>query len=81
MYVSPSSRLNSGPLGEFSVDVGNRTSIRMSYPEGTPLHWVDTDAHTVFVAVVYKGVDISWISAMINKVAVVSGVAVLFVES
>ncbi|XP_068451497.1 lactosylceramide alpha-2,3-sialyltransferase isoform X2 [Clinocottus analis] len=63
-------RLNSGPLGEFSVDVGNRTSIRMSYPEGTPLRWIDTDKHTLFVAVVYKGVDISWISAMINKLSV-----------
>ncbi|XP_042349748.1 lactosylceramide alpha-2,3-sialyltransferase [Plectropomus leopardus] len=60
-------RLNSGPLGEFSADVGNRTSIRMSYPEGTPLHWMDTDSHTLFVSVVYKSVDISWISAMINK--------------
>ncbi|XP_034546111.1 lactosylceramide alpha-2,3-sialyltransferase isoform X2 [Notolabrus celidotus] len=63
-------RLNSGPLGEFSVDVGNRTSIRMSYPEGTPLNWVDTDPHTLFAAVVYKGVDISWTSAMINKLTV-----------
>lgn len=63
-------RLNSGPLREFSVDVGNRTSIRMSYPEGTPLQWMDGDPHTLFVAVVYKGVDISWISAMINKLAV-----------
>ncbi|KAL6118103.1 st3gal5 [Pungitius sinensis] len=63
-------RLNSGPLGEFSVDVGNRTTIRMSYPEGTPLHWIDTDPHTLFVAVAYKGVDISWISAMINKLSV-----------
>ncbi|XP_053180199.1 lactosylceramide alpha-2,3-sialyltransferase [Scomber japonicus] len=60
-------RLNSGPLGEFSVDVGNRTSIRMSYPEGTPLQWVDTDPQTLFVAVVHKGGDISWTSAMINK--------------
>ncbi|CAK6969361.1 lactosylceramide alpha-2%2C3-sialyltransferase [Scomber scombrus] len=60
-------RLNSGPLGEFSVDVGNRTSIRMSYPEGTPLQWVDTDSQTLFVAVVHKGGDISWTSAMINK--------------
>ncbi|XP_027138151.1 lactosylceramide alpha-2,3-sialyltransferase isoform X2 [Larimichthys crocea] len=63
-------RLNSGPLGEFSVDVGNRTSIRMSYPEGTPHYWVDTDPHTLFVSVVYKSVDISWISAMIKKLAV-----------
>ncbi|XP_047209901.1 lactosylceramide alpha-2,3-sialyltransferase isoform X2 [Girardinichthys multiradiatus] len=63
-------RLNSGPLGEFSTDVGNRTSIRMSYPEGTPLHWADTDPHVVFVAVVYKTVDLSWISAMIKKLRV-----------
>ncbi|XP_034038235.1 lactosylceramide alpha-2,3-sialyltransferase isoform X2 [Thalassophryne amazonica] len=63
-------RLNSGPLGEYSADVGSRTSIRMSYPEGTPLHWVDVDPHTLFVAVVYKAVDISWISAMISKYTV-----------
>lgn len=54
------------------MDVGNRTSIRMSYPEGTPHYWVDTDPHTLFVSVVYKSVDISWISAMIKKLAVVS---------
>ncbi|XP_013884670.1 lactosylceramide alpha-2,3-sialyltransferase isoform X2 [Austrofundulus limnaeus] len=63
-------RLNSGPLQEFSVDVGNRTSVRMSYPEGTPLHWVDSDPHTVFVAVVYKRADLSWTSAMINRLSV-----------
>ncbi|XP_078480000.1 LOW QUALITY PROTEIN: lactosylceramide alpha-2,3-sialyltransferase-like, partial [Lampetra planeri] len=63
-------RLNSGPLESFSVDVGNRTSIRMSYPEGTPRHWIDTDTHALFVAVVYKSVDVSWMFAMINKLAV-----------
>ncbi|XP_077588760.1 lactosylceramide alpha-2,3-sialyltransferase [Stigmatopora nigra] len=63
-------RLNRGPLGEFIADVGNRTSIRMSYPEGTPFPWLDTDPATVFVAVVYKGVDVNWISTMINKLAV-----------
>ncbi|KAM9850166.1 lactosylceramide alpha-2,3-sialyltransferase isoform 1-T3 [Aulostomus maculatus] len=63
-------RLNSGPLGEFAFDVGNRTSIRMSYPEGTPLQWIDTDPNAVFVAVVYKAEDISWTSAMINRLAV-----------
>ncbi|KAA8589147.1 hypothetical protein FQN60_010492 [Etheostoma spectabile] len=77
-------RLNSGPLGQFSVDVGNRTTIRMSYPEGTPLRWIDTDPDTVFVAVVYKGVDISWISAMMNKLTVnvpTMGVAALDLAS
>ncbi|CAL8264334.1 unnamed protein product [Lota lota] len=60
-------RLNSGPLGKFSVDVGNRTSIRMSYPEGTPRQWADHDPQALFVAVVYKAVDLSWLSAMINR--------------
>nr|XP_020451129.1 lactosylceramide alpha-2,3-sialyltransferase isoform X2 [Monopterus albus] len=63
-------RLNSGPLEGFSVDVGNRTSIRMSYPEGTPHPWVDRDPHTLFVGVTYKRVDINWMSAMISKNAV-----------
>ncbi|XP_027864152.1 lactosylceramide alpha-2,3-sialyltransferase [Xiphophorus couchianus] len=63
-------RLNSGPLGKHTGDVGNRTSIRMSYPEGTPLRWADTDPHSVFVAVIYKGVDLSWISGMIRKLGV-----------
>uniref|UniRef100_A0A1A8Q721 Lactosylceramide alpha-2,3-sialyltransferase n=1 Tax=Nothobranchius pienaari TaxID=704102 RepID=A0A1A8Q721_9TELE len=63
-------RLNSGPLGDFSADVGNQTSIRMSYPEGTPLRWADMDPRVVFVAVAYKEVDLSWISAMINKLPV-----------
>lgn len=52
--------------------MGTRTSIRMSYPEGTPLRWADSDPDALFVAVVYKGVDISWTSAMINRISVVS---------
>lgn len=63
-------RLNSGPLGEFVADVGNRTSIRMSYPESTPLLWADPDPGSLFVAVVYKAVDLSWISAMMRKASV-----------
>lgn len=60
-------RLNSGPLGDFTGDVGSRTSLRMSYPEGTPLRWDDRDPDMLFVVLAHKGVDISWISAMINK--------------
>ncbi|XP_033829994.2 lactosylceramide alpha-2,3-sialyltransferase [Periophthalmus magnuspinnatus] len=63
-------RLNSGPLGEFVADVGNRTSIRMAYPESTPHLWADSDPRTLFVAVIYKAVDLNWVSAMIRKAAV-----------
>ncbi|XP_020357713.1 lactosylceramide alpha-2,3-sialyltransferase [Oncorhynchus kisutch] len=60
-------RLNSGPLRNYSKDVGNRTSIRMSYPEGSPKVWEDVDPELLFVAVVYKAVDFKWIRAMINR--------------
>ncbi|KAM9413945.1 lactosylceramide alpha-2,3-sialyltransferase isoform 2-T2 [Salvelinus alpinus] len=65
-------RLNSGPLRNYSKDVGNRTSIRMSYPEGSPKVWEDVDPELQFVAVVYKAVDFNWIRAMINRQRVVS---------
>uniref|UniRef100_A0A672K2J2 Lactosylceramide alpha-2,3-sialyltransferase n=1 Tax=Sinocyclocheilus grahami TaxID=75366 RepID=A0A672K2J2_SINGR len=60
-------RLNSGPVRGFSADVGNRTSIRMSYPEGSPKVWEDTDSDIRFVAVIYKSVDFHWLRAMITK--------------
>ncbi|XP_010896883.1 lactosylceramide alpha-2,3-sialyltransferase [Esox lucius] len=63
-------RLNSGPVRNYSKDVGNRTSIRMSYPEGSPMVWEDVDPDLEFVAVVYKAVDFKWISAMINRQSV-----------
>ncbi|XP_023655773.2 lactosylceramide alpha-2,3-sialyltransferase isoform X1 [Paramormyrops kingsleyae] len=60
-------RLNSGPMQGFCRDVGNRTSIRMSYPEGSPKKWEDPDPRLLFVAVVFKSVDFSWLKAMITK--------------
>ncbi|KAL0973947.1 hypothetical protein UPYG_G00213310 [Umbra pygmaea] len=60
-------RLNSGPLRNYSKDVGKRTSIRMSYPEGSPKLWEDVDPDLQFVAVVYKAVDFNWIRAMISR--------------
>uniref|UniRef100_A0A8C1HTZ2 Lactosylceramide alpha-2,3-sialyltransferase n=1 Tax=Cyprinus carpio carpio TaxID=630221 RepID=A0A8C1HTZ2_CYPCA len=63
-------RLNSGPVRGFSADVGNRTSIRMSYPEGSPKVWEDMDSDLRFVAVIYKPVDFHWLRAMITKTSV-----------
>ncbi|XP_050984048.1 lactosylceramide alpha-2,3-sialyltransferase isoform X2 [Labeo rohita] len=63
-------RLNSGPVRGFSADVGSRTSIRMSYPEGSPKVWDDTDSDLRFVAVIYKSIDFHWLRAMITKMSV-----------
>lgn len=59
-------RLNSGPVRDFSRDVGNRTTIRMSYPEGSPKIWEDVDPQLQFVAVIYKAVDFNWLHAMLS---------------
>ncbi|XP_043112941.1 lactosylceramide alpha-2,3-sialyltransferase isoform X2 [Puntigrus tetrazona] len=63
-------RLNSGPVRAFSADVGNRTSFRMSYPEGSPKVWDDMDSDLRFVAVIYKSVDFHWLRAMITRTSV-----------
>ncbi|KAK3564402.1 hypothetical protein QTP86_017291 [Hemibagrus guttatus] len=63
-------RLNSGPVRDFSRDVGNRTTIRMSYPEGSPKIWEDVDPQLWFVAVIYKSVDFNWLHAVISRTTV-----------
>ncbi|XP_062855957.1 lactosylceramide alpha-2,3-sialyltransferase [Trichomycterus rosablanca] len=60
-------RLNSGPIREFSKDVGNRTTIRMSYPEGSPKTLEDVDPLLKFVVVIHKSVDFNWLQAMITR--------------
>lgn len=69
---SPFCRLNSGPVRDFSRDVGNRTTIRMSYPEGSPKIWEDVDPQLQFVAVIYKAVDFNWLHAMLSGTTIVS---------
>ncbi|XP_072898323.1 lactosylceramide alpha-2,3-sialyltransferase-like isoform X3 [Hemitrygon akajei] len=60
-------RLNNAPIQGFAHDVGNKTTIRMSYPEGAPKSPLEYDPYMLFVAVMYKGVDFSWLKAMIKK--------------
>lgn len=74
-------RLNSGPVKDFSRDVGNRTTIRMSYPEGSPKVWEDMDPQLKFVAVIYKAVDFNWLHAMISRTQVVSSIRSCFTLS
>uniref|UniRef100_A0A8B9GXP4 Lactosylceramide alpha-2,3-sialyltransferase n=1 Tax=Astyanax mexicanus TaxID=7994 RepID=A0A8B9GXP4_ASTMX len=63
-------RLNSGPVRNFSRDVGNRTTFRMSYPEGTPKIWEEEDPELQFVAVIYKSVDFNWLHSVITGAGV-----------
>ncbi|KAM5228400.1 lactosylceramide alpha-2,3-sialyltransferase isoform 2-T2 [Ctenodactylus gundi] len=60
-------RLNSAPVEGYSEHVGNKTTIRMTYPEGAPLSDVEYYANDLFVAVLFKSVDFSWLQAMLKN--------------
>ncbi|XP_006003188.1 lactosylceramide alpha-2,3-sialyltransferase [Latimeria chalumnae] len=60
-------RLNAAPVRGFSNDVGSKTTIRMSYPEGAPKSKHEYHPQTLFVAVMFKSVDFSWLKAMIKN--------------
>ncbi|XP_053056838.1 lactosylceramide alpha-2,3-sialyltransferase isoform X5 [Acinonyx jubatus] len=60
-------RLNSAPVEGYSEHVGNKTTIRMTYPEGAPLSDLDYYSHDLFVAVLFKSVDFNWLQAMVKN--------------
>ncbi|XP_063085733.1 lactosylceramide alpha-2,3-sialyltransferase isoform X2 [Cavia porcellus] len=60
-------RLNSAPVEGYSEHVGNKTTIRMTYPEGAPLSDAEYYANDLFVTVLFKSVDFSWLQAMLKR--------------
>ncbi|GAB5569802.1 lactosylceramide alpha-2 [Prionailurus iriomotensis] len=64
---SPHAGLNSAPVEGYSEHVGNKTTIRMTYPEGAPLSDLDYYSHDLFVAVLFKSVDFNWLQAMVKN--------------
>lgn len=60
-------RLNSAPVEGYSEHVGNKTTIRMTYPEGAPLSDVEYHSNDLFVTVLFKSVDFKWLQAMIKN--------------
>ncbi|KAM6179375.1 lactosylceramide alpha-2,3-sialyltransferase [Erethizon dorsatum] len=60
-------RLNSAPVEGYSEHVGNKTTIRMTYPEGAPLSEAEYYANDLFVTVLFKSVDFSWLQAMLKR--------------
>ncbi|XP_017711816.1 PREDICTED: lactosylceramide alpha-2,3-sialyltransferase isoform X3 [Rhinopithecus bieti] len=59
-------RLNSAPVEGYSEHVGNKTTIRMTYPEGAPLSDLEYYSNDLFVAVLFKSVDFNWLQAMVK---------------
>ncbi|XP_059326243.1 lactosylceramide alpha-2,3-sialyltransferase isoform X2 [Ammospiza nelsoni] len=60
-------RLNDAPVQGYTDHVGNKTTIRMTYPEGAPLSEHEYPPASLFVAVLFKGVDFSWLQAMVKN--------------
>uniref|UniRef100_U3F7U4 Lactosylceramide alpha-2,3-sialyltransferase n=1 Tax=Micrurus fulvius TaxID=8637 RepID=U3F7U4_MICFL len=60
-------RLNNAPVRGYTNDVGNKTSIRMTYPEGAPSSPDEYFPNSLFVAVLFKTVDFAWIKAMMKS--------------
>ncbi|XP_019408680.1 PREDICTED: lactosylceramide alpha-2,3-sialyltransferase isoform X1 [Crocodylus porosus] len=59
-------RLNDAPVQGYTDHVGNKTTIRMTYPEGAPLSENEYYPSSLFVAVLFKRVDFDWLQAMIK---------------
>lgn len=74
VYLCPFylNRLNSAPVEGYSEHVGNKTTIRMTYPEGAPLSDLDYYSNDLFVAVLFKSVDFNWLQAMVKNETLVS---------
>ncbi|XP_054584089.1 lactosylceramide alpha-2,3-sialyltransferase isoform X3 [Eptesicus fuscus] len=67
MWILTASRLNSAPVEGYSEHVGNKTTIRMTYPEGAPLSDLEYYSTDLFVAVLFKSVDFNWLHAMVQN--------------
>lgn len=69
-------RLNDAPVQGYTDHVGNKTTIRMTYPEGAPLSEHEYPPASLFVAVLFKGVDFNWLQAMVKNETLVCNVTV-----
>ncbi|XP_044304214.1 lactosylceramide alpha-2,3-sialyltransferase isoform X1 [Varanus komodoensis] len=60
-------RLNNAPVQGYTDDVGNRTTLRLTYPEGAPLSHREYFPQGLFVTVLFKSADFDWIQAMVKN--------------
>uniref|UniRef100_A0A665VLW3 Lactosylceramide alpha-2,3-sialyltransferase n=1 Tax=Echeneis naucrates TaxID=173247 RepID=A0A665VLW3_ECHNA len=60
-------RLNNAPVSGFERDAGSRTTIRLIYPEGAPHSANQYKKTTVVTLVVFKSLDLDWLTSVITK--------------
>ncbi|KAM4807619.1 lactosylceramide alpha-2,3-sialyltransferase [Rhinophrynus dorsalis] len=60
-------RLNNAPVHNYERDVGEKTTIRMTYPEGAPVSEQEYLHGGLFVTVLFKRVDFKWLQAVLDS--------------
>ncbi|KAM3939454.1 lactosylceramide alpha-2,3-sialyltransferase isoform 1-T4 [Leptodactylus fuscus] len=60
-------RLNNAPVHGYEQDVGSKTTIRMTYPEGAPVSELEYFSNSLFVTVIFKHADFLWLQAILKN--------------
>lgn len=66
-------RLNSAPVRGFEKDVGSKTTLRITYPEGAMQRPEQYERDSLFVLAGFKWQDFRWLKYIVYKERVVSG--------
>uniref|UniRef100_A0A672J2B1 CMP-N-acetylneuraminate-beta-1,4-galactoside alpha-2,3-sialyltransferase n=1 Tax=Salarias fasciatus TaxID=181472 RepID=A0A672J2B1_SALFA len=60
-------RLNEAPVAGYSKDVGTKTTLRITYPEGAIQKPDNYEKHSLFVFSAFKPLDFKWLRQMVFK--------------
>ncbi|XP_055359957.1 ST3 beta-galactoside alpha-2,3-sialyltransferase 3b isoform X2 [Betta splendens] len=60
-------RLNQAPVSGYSKDVGTKTTMRITYPEGAIQKTEDYEKDSLFVFSAFKPLDFKWLKHMVFK--------------
>lgn len=60
-------RLNEAPVTGYGKDVGTKTTIRITYPEGTIQKPENYEKDSLFVFSAFKPMDFKWLRQMVFK--------------
>lgn len=58
-------RLNEAPVKGFEKDVGSKTTMRITYPEGAIQKTERYESHSLFVLSAFKALDLKWLRHMV----------------
>lgn len=66
-YLSSCFRLNEAPVAGFEKDVGSKTTMRITYPEGAIQKPERYEKSSLFVFSAFKPMDFKWLRHMVFK--------------